>query len=83
LRADRPYREQDDRHQQVAKPWRGLGVGTRLLSALHNEARASGIARLSLSVETANRALRLYQRVGYRELTRDNDAATMVVELER
>jgi ribosomal protein S18 acetylase RimI-like enzyme len=63
--------------------WRGLGIGTRLITALHTEARASGIARLSLSVEHDNRALRLYQRLGYGELTRDNGAVTMLAELEQ
>jgi GNAT superfamily N-acetyltransferase len=66
----------------VQQLWRGLGVGTRLLEALHADARASAIPRLSLGVEHDNPALRLYRRLGYAELTRDTGAVTMVIELE-
>lgn len=43
-----------------------------LLGALEDEARQSGLPALSLSVETNNRALRLYVREGYR-IVRSSD----------
>lgn len=44
---------------------RGRGIGTSLLAALADDARADGVRALSLSVGRANPALRLYERVGY------------------
>jgi GNAT superfamily N-acetyltransferase len=66
----------------VQQLWRGLGVGTRLLEALHAGAKAAAIPRLSLSVEPDNPALHLYRRMGYAELTRDSGAMTMLIELD-
>lgn len=43
---------------------RGMGVGTRLLRDLLDEAAASG-KRLSIHVEKHNPALRLYERLGF------------------
>jgi GNAT superfamily N-acetyltransferase len=61
--------------------WRGRGVGRSLLVALHDAARAAGVARLSLSVERDNPARRLYERLGYVEVGGSDGAATMVVTL--
>lgn len=44
---------------------RGRGVGTALLAALAEAARAAGVRALSLAVSRRNPALRLYQRMGY------------------
>ena len=43
---------------------RSRGVGTRLLRSLIDEAEASG-RKLSIHVEVNNRALRLYERLGF------------------
>jgi GNAT superfamily N-acetyltransferase len=47
--------------------FRGTGIGTNLLRDLQNEARAAGKS-LTIHVERFNRALQLYQRLGFREL---------------
>jgi GNAT superfamily N-acetyltransferase len=60
---------------------RGEGVGTLLLTALADLARRNGIDRLSLSVDTANPARRLYDRLGYRELAEDGGGVRMLIEL--
>lgn len=65
----------------VADGERGNGLGTRLLSELADAARVSGFTRLSLSVDVDNPALRLYERLGYRELARDEDGVRMLLEL--
>lgn len=65
----------------VARTSRGRGVGRALLVALHDLAESYGIERLSLSVEPANVAKRLYLSVGYQEIHRDGGAVTMVAEL--
>jgi ribosomal protein S18 acetylase RimI-like enzyme len=46
--------------------FRGLGVGTKLLADLQKEARAAGKS-LTIHVERFNRALALYQRLGFRQ----------------
>ena len=60
---------------------RGRGIGAQLLTKLAEEARANGIAALSLSVERANPALRLYERMGYRTVAEGEDSSTMVLHL--
>ena len=46
---------------------RGSGIGSKLLGDLQKEARAAGKS-LTIHVERFNRALTLYQRLGFREL---------------
>jgi GNAT superfamily N-acetyltransferase len=65
----------------VHPAYRGRGVGRRLLRALLAAAREQGIARISLSVERANPARRLYLDEGFRVVGGDADADTMVVDL--
>jgi ribosomal protein S18 acetylase RimI-like enzyme len=65
----------------VAQGHRGGGIGGRLLTELAELARAAGFAQLSLSVDAENPALRLYERLGYRELARDEDGVRMLREL--
>jgi ribosomal protein S18 acetylase RimI-like enzyme len=62
---------------------RGRGLGERLLTELAHVARRAGFARLSLSVDTGNRAVHLYERVGYREISRDDHGIRMVLTLDR
>jgi GNAT superfamily N-acetyltransferase len=46
---------------------RGAGIGTQLLRELQDEARSAGKA-LSIHVERFNPALRLYERLGFRQV---------------
>ena len=66
----------------VAELWRGLGIGTRLLTALHAEAQECGITRLSLSVEHDNPARQLYKRLGYTQVSAASGSVTMLLELK-
>lgn len=62
------YRGRDDVRIMdiaLAPPFRGRGIGTRLLTALIDEAEASG-RKLSIHVELNNRARRLYEQLGFR-----------------
>jgi ribosomal protein S18 acetylase RimI-like enzyme len=65
----------------VADGQRGEGIGARLLTELAASARAAGFSRLSLSVDAQNPARRLYERLGYRELARDEDGVRMLLRL--
>lgn len=60
---------------------RGGGVGRALLRALRAEARQRGIAQISLSVERANPAARLYAAEGFAVVDRREHADTMLLSL--
>jgi ribosomal protein S18 acetylase RimI-like enzyme len=57
---------------------RGEGIGSQLMAALEEAARAAGFTRLSLSVDTDNPAKRLYERLGYEELSVDESGVRML-----
>lgn len=60
---------------------RGEGIGTRLMSAIEDAARAAGRSQISLSVDADNPARRLYERLGYATLTVDEGGVRMLKEL--
>ena len=65
----------------VVAAWRGRGVGRSLMRSLLDAARAAGIAAVSLSVERANPAVRLYQSEGFRTVESVDGSDTMLVTL--
>jgi len=68
----------------VVRAWRGLGVGSRLLSALLAAAHERGLTSLSLSVEPDNYARPLYERVGFRQVDQSGGGClTMLLSLRR
>jgi GNAT superfamily N-acetyltransferase len=77
----------DERTPEVAVAvrdgWRGSGLGGRLMNELAAAAADAGYSQLSLSVDSANPARRLYERLGYRELTVDEHGVRMLLELSR
>ena len=62
---------------------RGLGVGSALLEALVQAARAERLPRLSLSVEPDNYAVRMYERAGFEKRAETGGSWTMVLDLSR
>ncbi|HET7516075.1 MAG TPA: GNAT family N-acetyltransferase [Gaiella sp.] len=61
---------------------RGKGVGTALLDALVERARADGYPTISLSVDRANAgAIELYERHGFQRISEDDDSVTMLARL--
>ncbi|MDJ0955068.1 MAG: GNAT family N-acetyltransferase [Acidimicrobiia bacterium] len=57
----------------VAEECRGLGVGTKLLDAIEDEARRLGRDTVRLNVTDVNAGARaLYERVGFREVAYDS-----------
>lgn len=83
--ADHGHGYVDDETPEVAvavrEGRRGEGIGARLLHALEGLARERGFERLSLSVDTENPARRLYERLGYRQISLDDDGVRMLIEL--
>lgn len=65
----------------VVASWRGQGVGRALLDGLRVLAVDRGIRALSLSVEKANPARRLYERCGYVVVSDDGGGVTMRLDL--
>lgn len=65
----------------VYPEYRGQGIGTELMHALHDTLRAEGYRRTSLSVQKANKAVNLYERIGYEVLEEDGDELIMVCDL--
>ena len=48
------------------EPYRGMGIGSTMMKQMLDELGRAGYARTSLSVQKANPALRLYERLGFR-----------------
>ena len=65
----------------VADGFRGQGIGTQLMEAIHERAHAAGVARISLSVDADNPARRLYERLGYVEYEPGDPDGRMVLAL--
>lgn len=83
--ADHGHGYVDERTPELAiavrEDARGEGLGAQLLNELAALAQAEGFEQLSLSVDTANPAARLYERLGYREVFADEAGRRMVLEL--
>jgi GNAT superfamily N-acetyltransferase len=65
----------------VVEPWRGRGVGRALLRAALDAARDRDVRAVSLSVERANFAARLYAAEGFRTVESFENSDTMVAEI--
>ena len=63
---------------------RGKGVGSALLGALLDRARAEGYDAISLSVDRNNAgAIELYERHGFERVGEDDDSVTMLAHLQQ
>lgn len=82
VRRMRGYGHIDDYTPEMAvalyPQWRGQGVGTRLIDAMEQLLRRKGYAAVSLSVQRANPAVRLYERAGFTVAQANGEELVMV-----
>jgi len=65
----------------VKPEFRLQGVGTSLFMQLMARAQRDGFSQISLSVESANPARRLYARFGFKPVREDENTLTLLKEL--
>ena len=63
------------------KEYRGHGIGTALLSRMLDLLRRDGYSKVSLSVQKANYALRMYEKAGFKTVADRGEEVLMVCEL--
>jgi ribosomal protein S18 acetylase RimI-like enzyme len=65
----------------VLKDHRGQGIGTHLLQEMITLLSERGYKKISLSVQKANYAVRMYERAGFRTIRDNGDEFIMVCDL--
>ena len=65
----------------VLKAYRGMGIGTSLLTQMLSTEKAAGYAKLSLSVQKDNYAVKLYRKAGFITVSETGEEYIMVVAL--
>ena len=66
----------------LEKEYRGRGIGTQLMVKMLEFLKELGYKQVSLSVQKANCAVRMYQRVGFRAVEEKEQEYIMLCELE-
>jgi ribosomal protein S18 acetylase RimI-like enzyme len=65
----------------LIKEYRGLGIGTALLSQMLDELTANGFKSVSLSVQKMNYAYRLYKKLGFTVVRKTEEEYIMLRKL--
>lgn len=65
----------------VFKAYRGIGIGTSLLMQMLSTEKVAGYAKLSLSVQKDNYAVKLYRKAGFTIVSETDEEYIMVVNL--
>ncbi len=80
------YGHVDDNTPSLAisllKSYRGMGIGKALMKGMLALLKEKGYAKASLAVQQANDAVRLYQRVGFQIVDRNQEEYIMVCDLK-
>ena len=64
------------------KEYRNQGIGTELLNQMLDLLKADGYKSVSLSVQKANYAMRMYQKAGFQVISQDAEEAIMQCPLQ-
>jgi ribosomal protein S18 acetylase RimI-like enzyme len=64
----------------VKPEYRGRGIGTNLMRSMLDHLRQRGYKKASLSVQKANYAARMYQKLGFRTIGENDEEYIMVYE---
>ena len=79
------YGHIDDETPSIAislyKEYRNKGIGSQLLRQMLDLLRKDGYKSVSLSVQKANYAIRMYQKAGFQILSQDAEEAIMLCPL--
>ena len=65
----------------VLKAYRGMGIGTSLLTQMLSTEKAAGYAKISLSVQKDNYAVKLYRKAGFTTVKETTEEYIMVADL--
>lgn len=65
------------------KEYRSLGIGTAMMKEILALLQACGYRQVSLSVQKANYAAKLYQKLGFEIVRENGDESIMVYHLKR
>lgn len=60
------------------KEYRGLGIGTAMMKEILNLLKSHGYSQVSLSVQKANYATKMYQTVGF-EIVKENEEEYLMI----
>lgn len=63
------------------KEYRGQGIGTRLMQEMLQILKSKGYKRASLSVQKANYAVRMYEKLGFRVFQESDEEYIMICDL--
>lgn len=67
----------------VIKSYRGMGIGTSLLTQMLSAEKNAGYSKLSLSVQKDNYAVRMYKKEGFNTVDESNEEYIMVADLNK
>lgn len=67
----------------VLKGYREMGIGTSLLTQMLSTEKDAGYAKLSLSVQKDNYAVRMYKKAGFNTVDENNEEYIMVIDLNK
>ena len=65
----------------VLKAYRGMGIGTLLLTQMLLAEKTAGYAKISLSVQKDNYAVKLYRKAGFTTICETDEEYIMIIDL--
>ena len=80
------YGHVDDETPSIAislyREYRGQGIGSRMMQEMLEQLKVQGYERVSLSVQKANYAVRMYKKLGFAIVDENEEEYIMVCELQ-